>query len=158
MEGTWNLHTATACEKLDFFVLFSSIAALHPQPGMGSYAAANAFLDAFAHYRRALGMPAMSVNWGGWNEIGLARAAGTERSIQGYVSQGMRVFSGDEACEALGKAIQSSPIQVIAVPFEWKKFAAFHGAGYVSPFYMEFMSHAANVSVARASRSEFSIC
>ena len=65
MEGTWNLHTATLHDKLDFFVLFSSIAAVHPQPGMGSYAAANAFLDAFAHYRRALGMPAISVDWGG---------------------------------------------------------------------------------------------
>ena len=56
--GTWNLHQSTLQEDLDFFVIFSSIGAVHPQPGMGSYAAANAFLDGFAHYRRSLGRPA----------------------------------------------------------------------------------------------------
>jgi len=154
IEGTWNLHTATLQDKLDFFVLFSSIAAVHPQPGMGSYAAANAFLDAFAHYRRALGMPAISVNWGGWNETGLARAAGTERSIEGYVLQGMRNFSVDEALNALGRAIQVNSTQVMAVPFEWKKFAEFYGTNQAPPLFTDFTSRATAGSGVKATRSE----
>ena len=129
MAGTWNLHTSTVDEDLEFFVLFSSIAAVHPQPGMGSYAAANAFLDAFAQYRRRLGKPASSVNWGGWNELGLAKAAGTVTSIGGYEQQGMRNMSGREALAALGHVLQTSPAQAIAVPFDWERFAAFYGNG-----------------------------
>ena len=153
IDGTWRLHQATLQEDLDFFVLFSSIAAIHPQPGMASYAAANAFLDAFAHYRRALGRPATSVNWGGWHETGLARAAGTGRSIEGYVLQGMRNLSPDEALDALGTALRSSTIQAVAVPFEWKKFAEFYGADQVPPLFAEFTSRVATHAIS-SSRSE----
>ena len=140
MAGTWNLHTATQKEELDFFVLFSSIAAIHPQPGMGSYAAANAFLDAFAHYRRMLGQPATSVNWGGWNQIGLARAAGTGRSIEGYEQQGMKNFTGPEALAALGRALETNPVQVIAVPFDWEKFGEFYGLMNIPPAFSSMVS------------------
>ena len=154
LTGTWNLHTATLDEDLDFFVLFSSIAAVHPQPGMGSYAAANAFLDSFAHYRRALGKPAVSVNWGGWNELGLARAAGTGRSIEGYLSQGMRNLSREEALEALGRAIETNPVQVIAVPFDWDQFAEFYGEDGVPPAFSELVTQTSTAAGAPANRSE----
>jgi acyl transferase domain-containing protein/acyl carrier protein len=153
MGGTWNLHAATLHDKLDFFVLFSSIAAIHPQPGMGSYAAANAFLDAFSHYRQALGMPAISINWGGWNETGLARIAATERSIQDYVLQGMRYLSADEALEVLGQTIRSKPIQAVAVPFEWNKFAEFYD-DHAAPLFAEFMSRVLVGSLTKSNRSE----
>jgi hypothetical protein len=153
VEGTWNLHAATLAEKLDFFVLFSSIATIHPQPGMGIYATANAFLDGFAHYRRALGMPATVVNWGGWDQIGLARVAGTERSLEGYREQGIRNLDGSEALEALGEAIRSQPVQMVAVPFAWKEFAEFHG-GRSAPLYKDFVEQAAAGSGMTSGRSE----
>lgn len=131
--GTWNLHQATLQENLDFFVMFSSIASIHPQPGMGSYAAGNAFLDAFAHYRRALGLPATSVNWGGWDQTGLAQAAGTEKSLAGYGDQGIRNFSRPEALVALGRVLETNPVQVLAALFDWEKFAAFHGPNGTPP-------------------------
>jgi acyl carrier protein len=142
VEGTWNLHAATLGEKLDFFVLFSSIAAIHPQPGMGIYAAANAFLDGFAQYRRALGMPATAVNWGGWDQIGLARVAGTERSLEGYCQQGIRNLAASEALEALGEAIRSQPAQVVAVQFAWSAFAEFHGRR-TAPLFRDFVAQTA---------------
>ncbi len=61
--GGWLLHQLLANHPLDFFVLFSSASALLGQPGQGNYAAANAFLDTLAHYRRAQGRPALTINW-----------------------------------------------------------------------------------------------
>jgi polyketide synthase 5 len=72
--GAWNLHQATASQPLDWFCLFSSGAALIGSPGQGAYAAANSWLDAFAHWRRAQGLPADAIAWGAWAEIGRGQA------------------------------------------------------------------------------------
>ena len=72
--GAWNLHHATAGQPLDWFCSFSSAAALVGSPGQGAYAAANSWLDAFAHWRRAQGLPATAIAWGAWGEIGSATA------------------------------------------------------------------------------------
>jgi polyketide synthase 5 len=70
VHGAWNLHKATAAAELDWFCLFSSAAALLGSPGQGAYAAANSWLDAFAHWRRAQGLQATAIAWGAWGEIG----------------------------------------------------------------------------------------
>ncbi|WP_219069036.1 sulfolipid-1 biosynthesis phthioceranic/hydroxyphthioceranic acid synthase [Candidatus Mycobacterium methanotrophicum] len=72
--GAWNLHQATATAPLDWFCSFSSAAALVGSPGQGAYAAANSWLDAFSHWRRAQGLPATTIAWGAWAEIGRATA------------------------------------------------------------------------------------
>jgi NADPH:quinone reductase-like Zn-dependent oxidoreductase/acyl carrier protein len=72
--GAWNLHQASADQPLDWFCSFSSAAALVGSPGQGAYAAANSWLDAFTHWRRAQGFPATTIAWGAWGEIGRATA------------------------------------------------------------------------------------
>ncbi len=72
--GAWNLHAATADQPLDWFCSFSSAAALVGSPGQGAYAAANSWLDAFTHWRRAQGLPATAIAWGAWGQIGAATA------------------------------------------------------------------------------------
>ncbi|MCG8553645.1 MAG: SDR family NAD(P)-dependent oxidoreductase, partial [Desulfobacterales bacterium] len=71
VEGAWNLHRATREESLDHFVLFSSISSLWGGRGLSAYAGANSFLDVLAHYRKAMGLPGSSINWGPFSQVGM---------------------------------------------------------------------------------------
>jgi NADPH:quinone reductase-like Zn-dependent oxidoreductase/acyl carrier protein len=78
--GARRLAEATAGLDLDWTVLYSSIASLLGNPGQGAYAAANAWLDAFAAQRTAAGRRTLAVNWGAWGETGVA----TDFAERGY--------------------------------------------------------------------------
>ncbi|MEV8097876.1 type I polyketide synthase [Kitasatospora sp. NPDC085879] len=74
------------CPDLDFMVLFSSVAAVTGEFGLSDYAAANAFLDAFAH-QRSRRARTLSINWPSWAEVGMAvdnsgSASGAFRALQ----------------------------------------------------------------------------
>lgn len=72
VDGAWNLHSATTGQPLDWFCSFSSAAALVGSPGQGAYAAANSWLDTFTRWRRTQSLPATSIAWGAWGEVGRA--------------------------------------------------------------------------------------
>ena len=116
--GAWHLHQLTLDRPLDFFVLFSSATALLGSPGQANHVAANTFLDAFAHYRRAQGLPALSIDWGPWAEVGAAARS----QIGGRVrAKGIGMIPPAQALEALGELIRQST-QVGVVPIDWEKF------------------------------------
>ncbi|MHC5908838.1 beta-ketoacyl reductase [Streptomyces sp. S6] len=101
--GAIGLEAATEHEPLDFFVLFSSVAALVGNPGQAAYAAANAYLDAVAELRRRRGLPALSVQWGPFADIGLA--ARSEQAGARLGDRGMDSFPADEAWTALTRLL-----------------------------------------------------
>ena len=66
-----NLESATDDQELDFFVVYSSATTVIGSPGQSAYVAANAFLEGFAHRRRAAGKPALAIGWGALSDVGL---------------------------------------------------------------------------------------
>ncbi|MGY6653504.1 SDR family NAD(P)-dependent oxidoreductase [Amycolatopsis sp. TRM77291] len=70
--GAWRLHEATAGHELDWWLTYSSAAALFGSPGQTAYATANAWVDTLVTWRRAAGLPAATIGWGAWGEAGAA--------------------------------------------------------------------------------------
>jgi acyl carrier protein len=128
ISGAWNLHEATLGRPLDFFVMFSSAASLLGSPGQSNYAAANAFLDALAHHRRHMGLPALSVNWGPWADAGMA-AELAHRSARRWIPEGVRPIEISAGLDALSRLLAGSAPQVLAMPVDWAAFVAQFPAG-----------------------------
>src|SRR5260221_5577834 len=110
--GAWLLHQATRDLKLDCFVMFSSVSSVFGNPAQGNYAAANAFLDTVAHHRRALGLPALTINWGALGGEGYV--ARNERVPEFLAKQGTAQASPREVIELSESSLASKPEPVIA--------------------------------------------
>jgi NAD(P)-dependent dehydrogenase (short-subunit alcohol dehydrogenase family) len=72
VDGMRILSPLLAERQLDFVALCSSTAGLLGEPGQVAYCAANAVLDAWAHHLRRDHVPAVSIDWGTWREVGMA--------------------------------------------------------------------------------------
>ena len=119
VDGSWLLHSLTAGRSLDFFVLFSTSVAVLGAAGQGNHAAANAFLDALAHHRRALGQPASSINWGPWTEVGAA----SDRNLNEHLAaQGYGGISVEVGLDLFGRILTDSPTQVAVLPIQWSRY------------------------------------
>jgi myxalamid-type polyketide synthase MxaB len=121
VQGAWHLHYLTENLPLDFFVCFSSIASLLGSPGQGNYVAANAFMDALAHYRRGMGLPGLSINWGPWAEGGMAANLGSQHQNR-MLTQGMSPISHEGGLQILADLLAQDSTQVGVLPINWSKF------------------------------------
>jgi acyl transferase domain-containing protein len=132
IDGAWHLHELSAHLPLRFFVLFSSAAALLGSPAQGNYTAANAFLDALAHYRRAQGRPAISVAWGPWAETGMAASRDT-RQQQRFSRQGVTMLEPATALSVLRELLGGAPANVGVLEMNWAKVVAQYEPGLAPP-------------------------
>ena len=121
--GTRVLDDLSRGLPLDFFVLFSSIASAWGSARLVDYAAANAFLDATAHARRAEGLPALAVNWGPWADGGMAASGDRGRSL---ALLGLKPLRADAALDALDDLASLGVAQAIVADVEWSTFKALH--------------------------------
>lgn len=130
--GAWNLHVLTRQMDLDFFIVFSSIASVLGSAGQANHAAANAFMDALMHYRKAEKLPALSINWGAWGRIGAAveRDVIERWSARGITaiepSQGMQVF--DRLFRLARNPDAGEHGQVMVLPIDWQKYLQQYGS------------------------------
>jgi acyl transferase domain-containing protein/NADPH:quinone reductase-like Zn-dependent oxidoreductase/NADP-dependent 3-hydroxy acid dehydrogenase YdfG/aryl carrier-like protein len=112
--GGWNLHQQTRELSLDFFILFSSVAALMSGVGQGNYAAANQFLDALAESRAAQGLPALSINWGSWDVVGMA-ANVDEAHRRRWAAAGLRMIAPDDGVSVMRELMARAVAPRVAV-------------------------------------------
>jgi polyketide synthase 12/epothilone polyketide synthase D len=126
VQGALHLHALTQETPLDFFVMYGSAAGLLGSPGQGNYAAANTFLDALGHHRRAQGLPALSIDWGAFSGVGMAAAQGNRGAR--LVSRGMRSLTPAEGLSALGRLLDGDRAQVGVVPLDVRQWVEFYPA------------------------------
>ena len=118
--GAWNLHLLTEKLPLDFFILFSSAAAVMGNLGQSNYAAANAFLDALAHYRRAQGLPAISINWGPWATVGMAsRETSQENRL---ANRGVQGIHPEDGLTLLKRILRENQPQRCVIDINWSQY------------------------------------
>ena len=134
--GAWSLHRRTRALGLDFFVLFSSIASLLGSAAQGNHAAADAFLDALAHRRRAEGLPALSVNWGPWEEAAGAHAPGHLARLR-QALPGMGAIQPAGGLRWLDRLLVEGATQAAVLPIDWSRWIASSSSDAIPPVLAE---------------------
>ncbi|MGK7875116.1 MAG: SDR family NAD(P)-dependent oxidoreductase [Xenococcaceae cyanobacterium] len=123
--GGWILHQLTQNRELDFFVGFSSIAAVWGSAGQAHYGASNHFLDGLVHYRRAKGLPALSINWGPWSGGGMT----SEEDLGELNKRGVKPITPSQGIAALEQLWGGDRVQTTVADVNWSLFKQLYQVG-----------------------------
>jgi acyl transferase domain-containing protein/NADPH:quinone reductase-like Zn-dependent oxidoreductase/acyl carrier protein len=150
--GAWNLHEATAGIPLDFFVMYSSLASVFGSAGQANYVAGNRFLDLLAQHRRALGLPALTINWGA---LGGAGAVQRNKDIARYLkSMGMEAMNQTDAFTGLGAVMRKEVSGVGVCKIDWRAMARTNSGIRKIPRFSEVAAESASGTGGGRVRSE----
>lgn len=138
--GASALDALTRIDPIEIFVLYSSVASVLGAAGQANHAAANSYMDMLAHQRRSQGLPALSINWGAWSDVGAAvgTAALTHLSAQGFAA-----FSPAQGLAALERLLAEGDRQAMVARVDWPAYLGTRSVGSVPPFFRELASSAA---------------
>ncbi|GEP43695.1 type I polyketide synthase [Brevifollis gellanilyticus] len=130
-QGAWLLHEGTLGMSLDCFVMFSSVASTFGNFAQANYASANAFLDALAHHRQTLGLPALAINWGALG--GQGYVARNERVAEYLALHGTIPLNPNEVVFLVEQFLNNGATQAVALRADWSKWRAAYRGGQESP-------------------------
>lgn len=149
--GAWVLHRITSDTELDFLVFFSSTTALWGVAGLAHYAAANQALDILAHWRREHGLPALSVNWGTWQEMRVANEADKKR----FEQAGLLAMPDAQALSTLGDLLQTDRTAAVVASVNWEALRDVYEARRSRPIFSEMRSQPrAEIGTTASKKSE----
>ena len=132
VQGAWNLHEQTKALDLDFFVMYSSISSVLGSAQLAHYSAANSFLDGLATHRRALNLPAISINWGPWESGGLVQStAGSDKVL----NSGFLTLAPSEALQYLEQALLLNHSQLAIVKANWSQLKNTYSVHHQQPIF-----------------------
>src|SRR5258705_11610111 len=114
--------------------MFASAASVWGSPGQANHAAANAFLDALAMHRRAKGLPAISIDWGPWSDIGAAAARNVGESASAAAIGGL---TPEEGLRALERILREAKPRTVVARVKWAEFERQFGAVAKRSFFAE---------------------
>jgi len=117
-DAAWYLHELTEHLDLRAFVLFSSVAGTLGSPGQGNYAAANAFLDALAAYRRGRGLAGTSMAWGLWEGASGMTGGLSEADRSRMARSGMGPLSVEQGLELFDAALGGGEALMLPVALD----------------------------------------
>ncbi|WP_162908418.1 beta-ketoacyl reductase, partial [Allorhizocola rhizosphaerae] len=128
-DAAWHLHELTRDLGLSAFVVFSSVAGLLGGAGQAGYAAANAFLDALAAHRHAMGLPAQSLAWGMWAQAGAMTADLAESDLRRLARAGIVPLDAEQGLHLFDTALGRAEPLLAAVRLDLR---ALHGQDRVT--------------------------
>jgi acyl transferase domain-containing protein/acyl carrier protein len=131
--GARALHNTFHGDDLQFFVMFGSAGSVIASPGQGNYAAANAFLDAFAHYRQAQRLPAITIGWGPWS-VGMVEELKLEKI---YAQRAIDLITPAAGTRILDRLINQKTPNVIAINADWTRARRAGFGGRLPPMFSE---------------------
>ncbi|MEK2477968.1 type I polyketide synthase [Streptomyces noursei] len=131
VDAAWNLHELTRDTELSAFVLYSSVAGVLGTAGQGNYAAANAFLDGLAEYRRALGLPATALAWGLWDSGMGERLTDVDRARMGRA--GLATISPEQGLALFDAALATDRAVLVPAPLDLATVRARAAEGVLPP-------------------------
>lgn len=133
VKGVENLLAALDGRMPSHTILFSSTTGLLGVAGLGAYAAANSWLDAYALRERSRGRPVTSVAWGLWSRM---RGVG-EAEKASYLRTGLRPMDVEDALEALGRVLGSDVGYLVVADADWRRLREVYEARRARPLLAE---------------------
>jgi NAD(P)-dependent dehydrogenase (short-subunit alcohol dehydrogenase family) len=132
VDSTWNLHESTLCDKLDMFIMFSSVSSISGNRTQANYATGNAFQNSLAEYRRSRGLPGIAIALGAMGGIGVL--AEDHDLLRTLTKGGLQILGPKDFVKIMEAAIfesQHSDRSLLSVGF--KMFETLDGVVQSSP-------------------------
>ncbi|SPM42307.1 erythronolide synthase, modules 3 and 4, partial [Mycobacterium numidiamassiliense] len=140
VDAAWNLHELTRDLDVSAFVMFSSMAGLAGASGQANYAAANSFLDGLAVHRRTLGLPAISLAWGLWDQTSAMTGALGAADRARFGRDGIVAMSSGQALELMDTALIIDEPFLLPAHIDLAALRVKFDAGTLPPMFVDLIN------------------